>query len=111
MNPHYEMIWGKIAEIPKGRVATYGQIAKMIGLPRHARLVGYALRNSPDDIELPWHRVVNARGESAFPPDSDHALRQRTLLEAEGVSFVRGRVPLRAYRWTMSLDEEFWKPV
>ena len=110
MSGHYDTIWAKISEIPYGKVATYGQIADMVGLPRHARLVGYALRNAPEELELPWHRVINAKGEPAFPVDSESYLRQRRLLENEGVVFIKGRVPLKTFRWVVSLDELLWKP-
>ena len=110
MNDHYQKIWDKIAEIPYGSVATYGQIADLVGLPKHARMVGYALRNTPANLQIPWHRVINARGEPAFPVDSDSYRRQRQLLEDEGVTFIGGRVPLKQYRWSVSLDELLWKP-
>ena len=96
----YEMIYSVVASIPRGRVATYGQVAEMAGLPGHARQVGYALKVMPDDGLVPWHRVVNAKGET-----SPRAIRgadkdQRRLLEAEGVEFnARGRLELSHYRW------------
>ena len=107
---HYQRIWAKIAEIPRGSVATYGQIADLVGLPRHARLVGYALRNTPENLDIPWHRVINAKGESAFPRDSESYKRQKQLLENEGVAFIGGKVSLKKYRWTVTLDELLWKP-
>ncbi|MEM7293887.1 MAG: methylated-DNA--[protein]-cysteine S-methyltransferase [Pseudomonadota bacterium] len=110
MNEHYEKIWQKIADIPKGSVATYGQIAKMVGLPRHARMVGYALRQSPDSLNLPWHRVINSKGESAFPQDSESYRTQQTRLRAEGVPMIGGKVSLSKYRWEESMDELLWKP-
>ena len=106
---NYEKIWAKIAEIPYGKVATYGQIAEMVGLPRHARLVGYALRNTPQDVTIPWHRVINSKGESAFPTGSEPYLRQKNLLLEEGIVFVGGRVSLKEFRWQVTLDELLWK--
>jgi methylated-DNA-protein-cysteine methyltransferase-like protein len=101
---HYAKIYAAIRRIPKGKVATYGQIAKLAGLPRHPRLVGYALFNSEADSRLPWHRVVNAKGEISYSPSrrkADHL--QRLLLEAEGVAFSeRGRIDLARYRWQPS---------
>ena len=96
----YEMIYSVVASIPRGRVATYGQVAEMAGLRGHARQVGYALKVLPDDGLVPWHRVVNAKGEV-----SPRAIRgadkdQRWLLEAEGVEFdACGKLALSRYRW------------
>lgn len=87
-----------IARIPRGRVATYGQIARIAGLRGQARLVGYALHALPSGSRVPWHRVLNAKGELSTRGVS--AERQRTRLEEEGVGFdVRGRVSLRKYQW------------
>ena len=107
---NYQKIWTRIGQIPYGTVVTYGQIAAMVGLPRHARLVGYALRNAPDHIDLPWHRVLTAKGESAFSKDSAQYVLQRDLLAEEGIVFIGGRVPLNQFRWSLSLDELLWKP-
>ena len=87
-------------QIPRGRVATYGQIAALAGLPRYARHVGYALRELPDDSDVPWHRVLGARGEVSRRSSSDTHEIQRHLLEAEGIVFdERGRVDLDEFRW------------
>ena len=98
---NYSKIYAAIRKIPFGKVATYGQIAECAGLPRQARLVGYALFNQDVDDDLPWHRVVNAQGAISFSParlKADHL--QRVLLEAEGVVFnARGRIDLKHYRW------------
>ena len=96
----YDAIYSAVAEIPAGQVATYGQIADLIGRPRSARQVGYALAATRDDLELPWHRVVNAAGEISprAEPGSDEL--QRILLEDEGVIFdVRGRIALARFQW------------
>lgn len=96
----YRRIYDVIRRIPKGRVATYGQIAALAGMPRHARQVGYALANAPDDVSLPWHRVLNASGRVSLRarPGSDDF--QHVLLEAEGVEFgLGGRVSLSKYQW------------
>lgn len=106
----YRAVWKTIADIPFGKVATYGQIAELAGLPRQARLVGYALHNTPDGCALPWHRVINAQGRISFPKDSEPYRRQLERLSEEGVEFIGGRVDLQLYRWRPSLDELLWKP-
>lgn len=89
-----------VAMIPHGRVATYGQIAELAGRPRQARQVGYALAALGDDSEVPWHRVINARGEISKRTHSGDEARQRALLESEGVEFdASGRIPLQRFRW------------
>jgi methylated-DNA-protein-cysteine methyltransferase-like protein len=107
VNSHetYDLIYSVVISIPPGRVATYGQVADEAGLPRRARMVGYALRVLPDDSGVPWHRVVNASGEVSArgAPESEHE--QRSLLEAEGVVFGRtGRIALDRYRWDPERD-------
>jgi methylated-DNA-protein-cysteine methyltransferase related protein len=97
----YSRIYAVVAAIPEGRVATYGQVAALAGLAGHARQVGYALHALPDGAELPWQRVINARGE--ISPRSGPGWEegyQRHLLEEEGVAFdTAGRVDLRRFRW------------
>ena len=97
---NYTRIYATVKRVPKGRVATYGQIAAVAGLGRHARQVGYALHALPDGSSVPWHRVLNARGEVSprGEPGWEHI--QRMLLEGEGVRFdASGRVALRRYQW------------
>lgn len=87
-----------VSRIPKGRVATYGQIARLAGLGGQARLVGYAMHALPAGTRVPWQRVVNARGEISLPGSS--AARQRERLEREGVRFdARGRIDLDRFLW------------
>lgn len=87
-----------VSRIPRGRVATYGQIARLVGLGGQARLVGYAMHALPAGTRVPWQRVVNARGAISLPGAS--AVRQRKLLEAEGVRFDgRGRIDLDSFLW------------
>jgi methylated-DNA-protein-cysteine methyltransferase-like protein len=87
-----------VSRIPRGRVATYGQVARLAGLPGQARLVGYALHALPAGTSVPWQRVVNAQGAISTP--SEHAARQRRLLEREGIRFdSRGRIPLASFQW------------
>ena len=96
----YQRFYDVVRRIPPGRVATYGQIAAVAGLPRHARHVGFALRALPDGSTVPWHRVLGASGRvsaRAYPgPDE----LQRRLLEDEGIEFsAHGRVDLERFRW------------
>jgi len=92
-----EQIWQVIASIPRGKVATYGQVADLAGLPRGARRVGRTLSRLPPGSKLPWYRVVNAAGRISLEgPDQT---RQQDRLEAEGVVFMNGRVNLRLFRW------------
>ena len=99
-----------VARIPRGRVSTYGSIARVAGLPGRARLVGTVLKNSPTAVRLPWFRVINSSGRSSFPPGSAAYLEQHKRLTAEGVSWVRGRIDLDRYGWpeNHSLDEALW---
>ena len=103
-------IWEAIAEIPPGSVANYGQVAEIAGIPRGARQVGYALRHTPEGMDLPWHRVIQASGRSAFAPDSSAFRRQRDRLADEGVVMLGGKVDMNMYRWQPALDELLWKP-
>lgn len=89
-----------VCSIPEGKVASYGQIARLIGRPRHARQVGYALAASPEEHEVPWHRVVNAKGEISARSKAGYEDYQRILLEEEGVEFnPAGRVYLTIFLW------------
>ena len=98
----HRRIYSVVARIPRGRVATYGQIAALAGLPRHARMVGQALHASPEDSDLPWQRVINSQGKISERPGAE---RQRTLLEEEGVIFVKDKVDMKKYGWR-GPDEE-----
>ena len=96
----YQRIYAVVRRIPKGQVATYGQVAAFAGLPGHARLVGYAMHGLPSHTKVPWHRVINAKGEVS--PRSMHGFEeeQRYRLECEGISFdTRGRIDLEETRW------------
>ncbi len=94
-----QMVWDLVSQIPRGHVVTYGQVAAMLGFPRRSRHVGFALNQTPDGLELPWHRVINSRGSISFSPLSHQFLMQKTLLEAEGVELVNGRVDLKRFGW------------
>lgn len=105
-----QKIYSVIADVPPGRVASYGQIAELAGLPRGARQVAYALRCLPKGHSLPWFRIITASGKLAFDRDSSAFRRQRDLLRSEGVQVVDGRVDMKTFRWQGSLDELFWGP-
>lgn len=96
----YARIYAVVRRVPHGRVATYGQVAALAGIKGQARQVGYAMHALPAGSSVPWHRVINARGEVSPRAQFGEELRQRLLLEAEGVEFdERGRVRLPRYQW------------
>jgi len=89
-----------VRRIPRGRVASYGQVARVAGLASHARLVGYAMAALQTGTSVPWHRVVNAQGRVSprATPGADSL--QRALLEREGVQFdAQGRIELARFGW------------
>jgi methylated-DNA-protein-cysteine methyltransferase-like protein len=88
-----------IRSIPRGKVATYGQIAKLAGKPQGSRGVAWILHSSSRAHALPWQRVLNGKGRISFPEDSREYARQKALLESEGVEFVNGRVDLPEFLW------------
>lgn len=92
-----EAVWRCVRRIPRGRVATYGQIAAAVGRPRAARAVGRAMRECP--VGVPWHRVVNASGGISRRARMEGMLTQRLLLVRDGVALRNGRVKLAQYRW------------
>ena len=104
MNPKrsdlYERIYAAVRAVPPGKVATYGQIARVAGLGRQARLVGYALHALKDGDDVPWHRIINAKGEISLGSRGEWAGFQRELLEDEGVEFdLKGRVDFGEHGW------------
>jgi methylated-DNA-protein-cysteine methyltransferase-like protein len=101
----WEQIYGAVRRIPRGRVATYGDVAEMADLEGHARQVGYALHALPPNSGVPWHRVINAKGEISPRSAGDSHELQLELLRAEGVAVdERGRVDLRRYRLIRTED-------
>jgi methylated-DNA-protein-cysteine methyltransferase-like protein len=90
-----ESVWQVVAAIPPGRVATYGQVATLAGMPNQSRLVGRILSRLPAGSRLPWHRVIASGGRITSPS----APRQRELLEKEGVVLINGRVRMKVYQW------------
>lgn len=96
-----ETLWQLVASIPPGRVATYGQLARLAGYPRHARYVGATLRHLPHGSTLPWFRVLRSSGELAFPVASAAWKLQKALLEREDVIFKGMKVALKQYQWEL----------
>ncbi len=96
----WERVYAVVRRIPEGRVATYGQVAELAGLGRNARQVGYALHALPEYSDVPWHRVISAKGRISLPRASGADVTQRLRLEREGVKFDgRGRIDLRVFGW------------
>ena len=93
----YQIIYNTVRKIPKGKVATYGEIARLCGLREHARLVGYALHNLKPNSGVPWHRVINSQGKISLPKDNGAYEFQKKLLESEGIVFVGDKIDLTKY--------------
>lgn len=107
-NPE-QVVLAAVRRIPRGRVSSYGAIARVAGLPRRARLVGTVLRQTA--AKVPWHRVINAAGRISFPAGTEAHQRQRALLEREGIEFRRERVDLGRFGWPdqqVDLDRALW---
>lgn len=99
-NELHRQILEVIALIPYGKVATYGQIAKLAGLPKHARLVGYVLKHLDKSSEIPWYRVINSQGKiSVIRIDENGKNIQQSLLEKEGVYLINSEVNLKIFGW------------
>ena len=106
----YDAIYAIVCQIPFGKIATYGQVAELANLPRQARLVGYALYQlQAEAADVPWHRVINAKGEISYSPfrhGCDDL--QRSLLEQEGIKFsANGKISLKTYRWEGNQPNNF----
>ncbi|WDE10517.1 MGMT family protein [Thalassomonas haliotis] len=109
INPHYARIWQTVQLIPPGKVACYGQIADLAGLPGRARLVGKALGKVPEEgwknQPVPWFRVINAAGKISFSEASEHFIQQKQLLQDEQVVVLGGRIKLKEFQWQPDLAE------
>ena len=97
----FEGVYALVRRVPRGKVATYGQIARLLGAPRSARVVGWAMHGNPHGARVPWQRVVQRGGglsPTVCPGDPG---RQRRLLEREGVTFLLdGRIDMERHQWT-----------
>ncbi len=105
----FEQVYQVVRRIPPGKVATYGQIARILGKPRGARTVGWALHSLPEGSDVPWQRVINARGIITLDARGPGGAIQRSLLEAEGIEFdEQGRVDLTVSGWAgLDLAERY----
>ncbi len=100
MKTGYDWIYSVVNRIPRGRVATYGQIAELAGIAGQPRRVGYALSALPRDSGVPWHRVINAKGEISTRSKPGTEPLQRRLLKQEGIVFSsEARVSLARFQW------------
>jgi len=119
MNPHtkventsdgnwHQSVWKVVSEIPPGHVLTYGEVARLAGMPGAARRVSQALRRAPRSMSLPWHRVINAQGKISFREDSSGWQRQKDLLEGEGLVFLNGKIDLEQYGYRGAVDCLLW---
>ena len=100
MSGFFERVYELVRSIPPGKVCTYGQIAVMAGSPGAARQVGWAMAGLPPGTDVPWHRVINAKGGISLRGRMDAADLQRLLLENEGVIFDKnGRTDLRVFQY------------
>ena len=92
-------IWYLLSRIPEGHVVTYGQLAAMAGARGYARVIGNILKQLPTGTDLPWHRVINSKGEISFPQDSSRYNEQKRRLEQEGITLLSGKISLKDYGW------------
>jgi len=104
----HQSVWKVVSEIPPGHVLTYGEVARLSGMPRAARRVSQAMRRAPKGVDLPWHRVINAQGKISFPENSGGWTRQKDLLEAEGVVFLNGKINLDIFGYRGAVDRLLW---
>ncbi|QQT58262.1 MGMT family protein [Acinetobacter johnsonii] len=96
------IIFQVIAQIPYGRVASYGQIARLAGIPKHSRLVGYVLKHMDADSSLPWYRVINSQGKISLSKLNDQGQNiQAQLLMAEGILVIGDKVKMKEFQWNI----------
>ena len=109
LNPHYQQIWKTVQLIPLSKVACYGQIADLAGLPGRSRLVGKALGKVPKEgwqgKSVPWYRVINSQGKISFPQGSENFYKQKHHLQDEQVVVIGSRIKLKEFQWQPDLSE------
>ena len=109
----HQQIWQTVQAIPFGKVACYGQIADLAGLPGRARMVGRALGYVPENgyqgQPVPWYRVINSQGKISFPLGSEYFQKQRDLLQDEQVVVIGARIKLKEFQWRPDLAELLFK--
>ena len=103
-----KQVWKVVSDIPPGHVLTYGEVARLSGMPRAARRVSQAMSWAPRNMKLPWHRVINAAGKISIPEDSPWHERQKSLLQEEGVVFLNGKIDLDRYGYQGAVDALLW---
>ncbi|MCW8093407.1 MGMT family protein [Alteromonas sp. ASW11-130] len=106
---HRSQIYHTVSLIPEGKVASYGQIADLAGLPGRARLVGLYLKQHDPTRNLPWHRVVKSNGQIAFPNGSDKAIEQCQRIMSEGVLVNNNYIEMKKYKWDPDLTDILYR--
>lgn len=101
-------VWHVVTGIPRGHVLTYGEVARLAGMSRAARRVSQAMGRAPRNMNVPWHRVINAQGKISIPVESPSHKLQRDLLEQEGVVFLKGKIDLQRFGYQGALDQLLW---
>ena len=101
-------VWQVVLDIPRGCVLTYGEVARLAGTGGSARRVGQALGRAPKGMKLPWHRVINSQGKISFPADSPSFRKQKSMLEKEGVVFLKGKTDLERFGYAGTVDRLLW---
>ena len=113
IKPQYRQIWQTVQAIPVGKVASYGQIADLAGLPGRARLVGKSLGHVPKNgwqgQSVPWYRVINAQGKISLPVGSEGFEKQKQLLQDEQVVVIGARIKLKEFQWQPDITELLFK--
>jgi methylated-DNA-protein-cysteine methyltransferase-like protein len=113
INAQHIRIWQTVQAIPEGKVACYGQIADLAGLPGRARMVGKALGKVPKDgwrdMAVPWYRVINAQGQISFAPASEQFEKQKQQLQDEQVVVIGKRIKLKQFQWQPDLNELLYR--
>lgn len=101
-------VWKVVCGIPEGHVLTYGEVARLAGRPKGARLVTGAMRLAPRKMNIPWHRVINSQGKISIPEGSAGYKMQKDRLESEGVVFLQGKIDLVRYGYQGVVDRMLW---